>query len=72
MNKGTWKSPNEQHIYQIVLVLMNARFSNINLEMRTKRITNSESDHFFVIIKLRVTLKVKNKIKIKIKLKRIK
>lgn len=57
IHKGTWMSPDGRHANQIEHVLVNARFNNSILDLRTVRGANSDSDHFLVAGRLRVKLK---------------
>jgi len=63
IHKGTWRSPDGRHVNQIDHVLVNARFSNSILGLRTIRGADSDSDHFLVAGRLRVKLKRRQDIK---------
>ncbi|KAL4084379.1 hypothetical protein QTP88_028202 [Uroleucon formosanum] len=57
IHKGTWRSPDGRYINQIDHVLVNARFSNSVLDVRTFHGAECGSDHFLVVGKLKVRLK---------------
>ncbi|KAL4152896.1 hypothetical protein QTP88_000729 [Uroleucon formosanum] len=61
IHKGTWRSPDGRYINQIDHVLVNARFSNSILDVRTFRGAECGSDHFLVLGKLKVQLKKRKK-----------
>ncbi|KAF0770345.1 craniofacial development protein 2-like [Aphis craccivora] len=57
IHKGICRSPDSRYINQIDHVLVNARFSNSVLDVRTFRGAECGSDHFLVVGKLKVKLK---------------
>jgi len=57
VHKGTWRSPDGRYVNQIDHILVNSRFSNCILDVRTFRGADCGSDHFLVVGKLKVTLK---------------
>lgn len=57
IHKGTWRSPDGRYVNQIDHVLVNERFNNSILDVRTVREADSDSDHFLVAGRLRVKLK---------------
>lgn len=61
IHKGTWRSPDGQHVNQIDHV--NERFNNSILDVRTVHGADSDSDHFLVAGRLRVKLKKRQEIK---------
>jgi len=57
IHKGTWRSPDGRYINQIDHILVNARFSNSVLIIRTFRGAECGSDHFLVVGRLKMKLK---------------
>jgi len=57
LHKGTYRSPDERHVNHIHHVLVNERFNNSILDVRTVRGADSISDHFLMAGRLRVKLK---------------
>ncbi|XP_029344207.1 uncharacterized protein LOC115033855 [Acyrthosiphon pisum] len=57
IHKGTWRSPDGRHVNQIDHVLVNERFNNSIMDVKTVRGADSDSDHFLVAGRLRVKLK---------------
>lgn len=48
LHKGTWSSRDGRHVNQIDHGLVNERFNNSILDVRTVRGTDGDSDHFLV------------------------
>lgn len=63
IHKGTWRSPDGRHVYQIDHVLVNERFNNSIMDVKTIRGADSDSDHFLVAGRLRVKLKRRQEIR---------
>jgi len=61
IHKGTWRSPDGRCINHIDHILVNARFSNSVLYVRTFRNTECGTDLFLVVGRLKVKLKKKEK-----------
>lgn len=57
VHKGTWRSPDGRYVNQIDHILVNSRFNNCVLDVRTLREADCGLDHFLVAGKLKVTLK---------------
>lgn len=57
IHKGTWMSPDVNHTYQINHILVNERFVNNIINVRTYREVYCESEPFLVVSKFRVKLK---------------
>jgi len=55
--KGTWISPDGRYSNQIDPILVNERFANNIMNVRTYRGADCDSDHFLVVSNFRVKLK---------------
>ncbi|XP_025423466.1 craniofacial development protein 2-like [Sipha flava] len=63
IHKGIWRSPDGRHVDQIDHVLVNERFNNSIMDVKTVRGADSDSDHFLVAGRLRVKLKRRQEIR---------
>ncbi|VVC40451.1 Hypothetical protein CINCED_3A013436 [Cinara cedri] len=62
IHKGTWRSPNGQHINQIDDNLVNERFTNAINDVRVYRVADCNSDHYLVVGKFNIKLKASQQI----------
>lgn len=61
VHKGTWISPDGRYTNQIDHILINARFNNCIIDVRTFRGADCGSDHFLVVGMLKVKMKIEAK-----------
>lgn len=58
IHKGTWMSPDGSYSNQIDHILVNKRFANNIMDVKTYRGADCDFDHFLVAGNLRVKLKI--------------
>lgn len=51
---GTWKSPNDLQVNQVIHILMNDKFKNNIGDVKMEIRANADSDHFLVVAKISI------------------